>query len=76
MPAPVSYMCNALIEGRRPRVLGAFTDRFGNWIRGTVTLTDSEVRFSTNRLNALLQDGSDLNIPYDDVRSCALGRVG
>ncbi len=75
MSAPVSYMCNAMIEGRRPRVLGAFTDRFGNWIRGTVTLTDSDVRFSTNRLNALLQDGSDLIIPYDEIRSCALGRL-
>lgn len=75
MPTPVSYMCNALIEGRRPRVLRGFTDRFGNWIRGTVTLTDSDVRFSTNRLNALLQDGSDLIIPYDEARSCALGRL-
>lgn len=76
MPKPISYMCNALIEGRRPRVLRSFTDRFGNWIRGTVTLSDEHVRFSTNRLNALLQeDGSDLIIPYSEVTACTLGRL-
>jgi hypothetical protein len=75
MPS-VNYMCNALIEGRRPRVLRGFTDRFGNWIRGTVTLNNDHVRFSTNRLNALLQeDASDIVIPYEDIRSCTLGRL-
>ena len=69
-------MCNALIEGRRPRVLRAFTDRFGNWIRGTVQLSDDHLRFSTNRLNGLLQeDSSDLVVPYRDIKSCELGRL-
>lgn len=75
MPEPISYMCNALISGRRPRVLRWFADNFDNWIRGTVTLTDEHVRFSTNRLNALLQDGSELIIPYRDVTACSLGRL-
>lgn len=76
MPKPTSYMCNALIEGRRSSVLRAFTDRFGNWIRGTVTLGDDHVTFSTNRLNALLQeDGSDLVIPYHEIAACRLGRL-
>ena len=72
----VAYMCNALIEGRRPRVLRTVTDRAGNWIRGTVALRRDHVHFSTNRLNALLQeDGSDLVIPYSDITSCKLGRL-
>lgn len=76
MSEPVSYMCNALIEGRRPRVLRSFTDQFGNWIRGTVTVSDEHVHFSTNRLNALLQeDGSQLTIPYEEVTGCELGRL-
>lgn len=76
MPESISYMCNALIEGRRPLVLRSFTDRFGNWIRGTVTLSDEHVRFSTNVLNALLQeDGSDLIISYHDITACRLGRL-
>jgi hypothetical protein len=71
----LSYMCNALIGGRNPRVLRPVTDVIGNWIRGTVTLRSGHVRFSTNRLNALLQaDGSPLMIPYSDVISCKLGR--
>lgn len=67
-------MCNALIEGRNPRVLRPVTDVIGNWIRGTVTLRNDHVRFSTNRLNALLQDGSPLVIPYSEIISCKLGR--
>jgi hypothetical protein len=38
-----------LLEGRTPRVLRAFTDRFGNWIRGTVTLADSDGAVVANR---------------------------
>lgn len=69
-------MCNALIEGRRPRVLRSFTDRFGNWCRGTVALRNDDVHFSTNRLNALMwEDSSALVIPYTDIRSCKLGRL-
>jgi hypothetical protein len=72
----ISYMCNALIEGRRPRVLRVVTNRLGNWIRGTVALRDDHVRFSTNRLNALLQeDSSDLVIAYRDITFCRLGRL-
>lgn len=69
-------MCNALIEGRKPVVLRFFTDRFGNWIRGTVALRGDHVRFSTNRLNALLQeDSSELIIPYREIEFCRLGRL-
>lgn len=77
MAEPIRYMCNALIEGRKPRILRSFTDRFvGNWIRGTVTLNNMHVRFSTNRLNALMQqDASDLVIPYNEIASCRLGRL-
>lgn len=76
MPQPISYMCNALIEGRQPRALLRFTDRYGNWIRGTVTLSDEHVRFSISHSNALLQeDGSDLIIPYHEVTACTLGRL-
>lgn len=72
----VSYMCNALIDGRRPRVLRTFTDQFGNWIRGTVKLRDEDVHFSTNVLNALLQeDSSELVIPYREITACKLGRL-
>jgi hypothetical protein len=72
----VTFMCNALIEGRRPLVLRAFTDRVGNWIRGTVALSDDHLRFSTNRLNGLLQeDSSDLVVPYRDIKSCEPGRL-
>lgn len=78
MPQPISYMCNALIEGRQPRVLLRFTDLFGvgTWIQGTVTLSDKHVRFSMTRSSALLQeDGSDLVIPYHEVTACTLGRL-
>ncbi len=76
MPQRISYMCRALIEGRRTRALLRFTERFGNWIQGTVTLSDEHVRFSITRSNALLQeDGSDLIIPYHDVTACRLGRL-
>jgi hypothetical protein len=72
----VAYMCNALIAGRRSRVLRAVTDRFGNWIRGTVALRGDHVHFYTNRLNALMQeDSSDLLIPYGEITSCELGRL-
>ena len=72
----VAYMCNALIEGRRPRVLRTVTDRVGNWIRGTIALRSDHVHFSTNRLNALLQeDSSALVLPYSDITSCKLGRL-
>lgn len=76
MPQSSSYMCRALIEGRQARALLRFTEGFGNWIQGTVTLSDEHVRFSITRANALLQqDGSDLIIPYQDVTSCTLGRL-
>ena len=76
MPQPISYLCRALIEDRRPRALLRFTERFGNWIQGTVTLFDEHLRFSITRSNALLQeDGSDLVIPYREVTACRLGRL-
>ena len=76
LPMPdVAYMCNALIEGRRSRVFRTVTDLAGNWIRGTVALRSDHVHFSTNRLNALLQeDSSALVLPYNDITSCKLGR--
>lgn len=78
MPEPISYICNALIEGRQLRPLLRFTDLFGvgNWVQGTLTLSDEHVHFSTNRATALLQeDGSDLIIPYHEVTACTLGRL-
>ncbi len=76
MPQPISYVCRALIEGRRTRALLRFTEHFGNWIQGTVTLSDEHVRFSIARSNALLQeDGTDLVIPYQEVTACTLGRL-
>jgi hypothetical protein len=68
-------MCNALIEGHNPRVLRPVTDVIGNWIRGTVALRSDHLHFSTNRLNAIMQDGSPLVLPYSDIRSCKLGRL-
>jgi hypothetical protein len=70
-----SFMCNALIEGRDPRLLRAYTRLIGNWMRGTATLKRDAFVFSTNRLNALLQeDGSPLTVPYDEIADCRLGR--
>ncbi|MGE3986724.1 hypothetical protein [Pseudorhodoplanes sp.] len=69
-------MCNALIEGRGgPRALRPVTNLVGNWIRGTVALRSDHVHFSTNRLNAILQDGTPLVLPYSDITSCKLGRL-
>jgi hypothetical protein len=69
-------MCNALIEGRNgPRAMRPVTDLVGNWIRGTVALRGDHLHFSTNRLNAIMQDGTPLVLPYSDILSCKLDRL-
>lgn len=70
-------MCNALIPGREAiKPLQIFTGPVGNWIRGTVTLRDDHLVFSTNRLNALHQkDASNLVLPFSDIAACSLGRL-
>lgn len=72
-----SFVCNALILGREAIApLRLFTVPIGNWIRGSVTLRQDDLIFSTNRLNALHQaDASNLVVPYEDITSCSLGRL-
>lgn len=78
MPQPTSYLCNALIEDRKPRSFLRFTDLLGigHWIQGTVTLSETHLRFSMTRSTAfLMEDGSDFVLPYEDVAACRLGRL-
>ncbi len=72
----VTYMCNALIEGRTgPRAFLPVTSLVGNWIRGSVALRSDHLHFSTNRLNAIMQDGTPLVLPYSEITGCRLGRL-
>lgn len=72
-----SFMCNALIPGRDAvRPLQPFTLPVGNWIRGTVTLRDDALTFSTNKVFAIhQQNATDLMIRYGDITACRLGRL-
>ena len=84
-PDTLTGVCNFLMSSTNVRIAGSsalaapirgLTMAVGNWVGGKFSLSPTEFRFSSNKMNKLFQaDASDVVISRSAIRAATKGKM-